>query len=465
MTALGDVFVVDDNPNNLSLLTSILRAAGYTVRMAVNGQRALQAVQARQPELMLVDVNMPVMDGYTLCERLRADPRTAEVPVILLSALDDVQDKLRGFGAGAVDYVTKPFHAEEVLARVGTQLKLARLRRELEEKNRELQARHDELAAAWEGHGRMFATLAEALPGATLDGKYRLEEKIGEGGFAVVYRATHLALERPVAVKVLRPSLTDAEAQLRGLRQEGISATRVNHPNAVAVLDSGVTRTGVGYLVMELLSGRSLAEELQQGGPVTPARAGQIMVPVCRVLAAAHAQGLLHRDIKPANIFLSTRDGVETVKVVDFGIARLFGEAAAGAHTTIGQVVGTPVYMSPERLLGKPHDGRADVYSVGVTLYQMLAGQSPFTASEGGVAALILACMSEDPIPLMKVRPDLPRALCVVVMSAMARNPADRPDVAALAGELELVCAAGDVGPADIPRLGKWLADTVDIEP
>src|SRR5262249_20046811 len=159
------------------------------------------------PELVLLDVNMPDLNGYAVCERLRAAPETRELPVVFLSALDDVRDKVSAFRAGGVDYVTKPFQAEEVLGRVESQLRISRLRRELERKSRELEERQRELLRAWEDADGIFAALVDLLPGRVLDGRYRLEEKIGAGGFAAVYRGWDLSAERDVAVKVLRPGI------------------------------------------------------------------------------------------------------------------------------------------------------------------------------------------------------------------------------------------------------------------
>jgi eukaryotic-like serine/threonine-protein kinase len=200
------------------------------------------------------------------------------------------------------------------------------------------------------------------------------------------------------------------------------------------VFDSGITPAGVAYLVMELLEGRSLAEELVATGPLTLGRCAAILSPVCDALAHAHGLGILHRDVKPGNIFLHRGPAGEVVKVVDFGIAKLFGDAAgAGGLTTTGRIMGTPVYMPPERLLGKPHDERSDTYGVAVTLYQMISGRLPFELGEGNLAAVVMACLTEAPTPLHQVVPDVAPEIEQVVMQAMAREAADRPTVSELA--------------------------------
>jgi CheY-like chemotaxis protein len=437
----GEIFVVDDNPNNLNLLTTILREAGHVVRVANSGRRALAAVQARPPELILLDVNMPDMDGHEVCARLKADARTERVPVIFLSALDDPGEKVSAFRQGGVDYITKPFHVEEVLARVEGQLRLARLRALLEERNRELSARNAELLAWKSQADRIFSTLAEVLPGTTLDGKYLVGEKIGMGGAAIVYQGTQLASGRPVAVKILRPQPGPDERNRRARRLlvEGLSATRVEHASAVAVLDSGLTGAGIAYLVMELLRGRSLSAELAAVGPLAIERAVQIFAPVCQVLSEAHAAGVVHRDVKPSNIFLHRgEDGQEVVKVVDFGIASLAEGAGLDASTTIGRLAGTPAYMSPERFLGQGSGEGADVYGVAMALYEAIAGRLPFTfPADASLAAIVVRSLNEPPLPLRFVRPDVPELLAALVMRGLDKHPSRRPAMAELLVALE----------------------------
>jgi serine/threonine protein kinase len=429
-----ELFIVDDNANNLNLLTGILRGAGYAVRMANSGRRALAAMQRQPPQLVLLDINMPEMSGYELCEALKRDPRTEKVPIIFLSALDDVRDKVSAFRSGGVDYITKPFHAEEVLARVDSQLQLARLRSLLEQRNRELESRNAELEATQRQATHIFTTLSNVLPGAVLDGKYRIEKKIGSGGFAVVFRAEGPE-GRPVAVKVLRPQLSgNPRGSADRVRIEGLSAIRIRHPSAVEVLDAGVTPAGVAYLVMELLEGHTLADELAACGALPAERAARVLLPVCEALAEAHAAGVIHRDVKPSNIFLHRSTDGEQVKVVDFGIAKLGGESELEDATTMGRLLGTPVYMSPERLLGQPYDGGADVYAAAMTLYQMLVGRLPFSLpADAGIGALVLACLSEQPRPPEPAELDAPEPLIALVMGGLDKSPAQRPTMRRLA--------------------------------
>jgi eukaryotic-like serine/threonine-protein kinase len=432
MTA-GSIFLVDDDPKNLSLLAGILGERGYQVRAANSGRRALAMIEERAPDLIMLDVTMPELDGYEVCRRLKANPATHDIPIIFISALDDVLDKVRAFEVGGVDYVQKPFQAQEVAARVGTHLGLARLRRELEARNAELR----------EALGRadfVFSALSRTLPGTVLDGRYRLEEEIGSGGYGVVYRATQFGLERSVAVKVFRPAPGNSTPEsLERFRREGTSACRVNHPDAVSVVDFAVSSTGIAYLVMELLEGRTLADALAETPVLSPRRVSTIGSRIAAVLAVAHSAGIVHRDVKPENIFLLGAGDRESIKVVDFGVAKLLDspdEARGVPDTTGNELVGTPVYIAPERLLGRHYDGSADVYSLGVTMYRMLAGKLPFGGNEATVPAIIVEALRGEPESPSRFNPEVPPSLERLTLLAMSRDPADRPTAAALVAAL-----------------------------
>lgn len=310
---------------------------------------------------------------------------------------------------------------------------------ELAQKNEELARSKDDLIKSYQQAEQIFSALADVLPGTELDHKYRLDKKIGAGGFGAVYQGTHLAMKRQVAVKVFRPASVNATNEsLERFKLEAVSTCRVNHPNAVAVLDSGVSTGGIAYLVMELLQGKSLNQLLTTHRVLSPLRCAEIVIPVCNVLAKAHSLGIVHRDIKPDNIFLHQSDDGEIVKVVDFGIAKLVGDTEeievpnlTGTHNLIG----TPDYMSPERLNHKPYDGRADVYSVGVMAYQMLVGKPPFH-SDSGFVGVILQHMTKNPDPLRSINQSIPEAVDQAVLRALEKNPEARPTAQEFAREL-----------------------------
>jgi ligand-binding sensor domain-containing protein/serine/threonine protein kinase len=317
-------------------------------------------------------------------------------------------------------------HRNEIL-----EVKVAERTAELAKKNEELARKNQELVQSHKRADKIFSALSDILPGTVLDEKYRLENKIGSGGFGAVYKATHLIMKRPVAVKIFRPSAGNATAEsLERFLLEAISTCRINHPNAVSVLDSGVSTEGIAYMVMELLEGHTLSAELERKGRLLPARAAEIVIPVCDVLSKAHAAGIVHRDIKPDNIFLHQTPEGEVVKVVDFGIAKLLDDVSSmevNSLTAAGRMIGTPAYISPERLDDKPYDGRADVYSLGVMLYQMLCGHMPFHSVDGSFEALIYMHLMKPPRPLREFNPDIPTDLETVVMRALEKKPENRP--------------------------------------
>jgi serine/threonine-protein kinase len=270
----------------------------------------------------------------------------------------------------------------------------------------------------------------DSLVGRVLDGKYEIVAPLGSGGMGAVYRARRVHIGDEVAIKVLHSRLTGDEKLVERFRREARAAAQLHHPNVVTIHDYGEAR-GPGrlaYIVMELVRGESLRDILRREGRLAPARAVALMRDVCAGVGAAHRRGIVHRDIKPDNIIVTPADEdrpAESVKVVDFGIAKLRDLAAEGSTLTeAGMMVGTLFYMSPEQCKGEPLDARADVYSLGAMLYEMLSGAPPFTASN--ITSLIFKHVAEPPPPLPEDLPVTP-ALRAVVMRALSKDPDARP--------------------------------------
>lgn len=264
------------------------------------------------------------------------------------------------------------------------------------------------------------------LIGETFDNRYRLDGFAGAGSFGAVYHALDLRLNRAVAVKVLKPDIKeDSAAAARELFQrEALTAGRLTHPHIVAVTDTGEEQ-GFAYLVMEWLEGRTLEDDLRSRAPLSPGETAHLLGSIADALHTAHEAGVVHRDIKPSNIHLG-RAARTHVKVLDFGIAKVVSSASAASDAS--RIAGTLSYMSPEQISGGRIDRRADIYSLGVLLHQMLGGRLPFQGETQG--QLIHQHIVEPPPPLHTIRPDVSPALSAVVARALAKQPDQRQQTA-----------------------------------
>ncbi|MBD0371936.1 MAG: serine/threonine protein kinase [Pyrinomonadaceae bacterium] len=256
-------------------------------------------------------------------------------------------------------------------------------------------------------------------------GRFRIECEIGTGGMGTVYRATHLGLERAVAVKIIKPEYAaDPDVADRFMR-EARTMAKLRHSHAAMIFDAGNLPDGRHFIIMEFVEGCTLSETLAREGRFAPERAVRIASDICDVLSEAHKLGIVHRDLKPSNIMLNDRG----VCVLDFGVAKVLASSteATASHATTGSgiIVGTPRYMSPEQCLGQRVGVRSDLYSLGVILYEMLAGRPPFVDPMASVVLVKQA--TAQPPPLPKLREDVPRALCAVIHSLLAKQPEDRP--------------------------------------
>jgi len=266
--------------------------------------------------------------------------------------------------------------------------------------------------------------------GIELDSKYFIVETLGRGGAGAVYRARQRSMGRDVAVKVLAPERIADEKAIARFKREARAVSQLSHPNIITVHDFGIAH-GVHYLVMELIEGKSLADMVAPDRTMLLERAVTITAQICDALAEAHDQGVIHRDLKSHNVMVSARHGnADFVKVLDFGLVKIFGAEPSPALTTAGRIVGTPSYMSPEQIEGRQVDTRTDLYSAGVILFELLCGQPPFAADEP--EATLLQQLSA-PLPrLNDLNPAvmLPAAVDRFLARAMAREPERRPDTA-----------------------------------
>jgi hypothetical protein len=268
--------------------------------------------------------------------------------------------------------------------------------------------------------------------GEVLDGKYRVEQLLGEGGMGAVAKATHVLRRAPVALKFMSPAVLALQGAVERFVNEGVAASQIDSDHVVKVFDVGRLPSGAPYLVMEFLDGCDLGQLLaREGGRLDPTRAVHFGLQILRALQTAHASGIIHRDMKPSNCFVINKDGEpDFVKLVDFGISKVRSDDTQ-AHqanlTRTNSALGTPLYMSPEQARS-PRDvaTRADLYSVGAILYELLTGRTPYTAESGEYTEILFKIFTTDPPPLRSLRPEIPEGLAQVVHGALARDPNHR---------------------------------------
>ena len=469
------ILVVDDVADNREVLRRRLEREGHAVETAEHGRRALDLVAQRPYDLVLLDVLMPELDGYAVLDALKGNTATRDIPVIMLSALDELPGIVRCIEHGAEDYLHKPFDPVLLRARINASLEKKRLRDQeveyLQQVSRvtaaataveagsyrpgalsEVAARADEL-----GHlARVFDTMvaqvrareerlrdrvrdlrqeiewarrdskefALALDGGNLKTgdhfaqRYEILAVLGRGGMGTVYRARDLELEEEVAIKTLRPEFVSDINLLMRFKDEIRLARRLSDPNIVRTHDFGEW-SGVCFLTMEYVEGITVRELIDTRGRLGVSSALAIGSQLAHSLAVAHEHGVIHRDIKPQNMLL---DDLGVLKVMDFGVARLAERSTS--ITEAGLVVGTPAYMPPEQLMAEAVDARSDLYAAGVVLYECLTGQPPFQASS--VMTLVAKLLTEQPRPPMEVNPEVPPAFSALVLRLLAKKPEDR---------------------------------------
>ena len=272
--------------------------------------------------------------------------------------------------------------------------------------------------------------VADPYIGRDLAGQFRILEKIGSGGMGAVYKAEQPEMRRFVAVKILHPRYLSRPDLVSRFRREARAMSHLSHPNTARVFLYGQLDDGACYFVMEYLAGRNLAQTVRAEGPMDVTRAVNIMVQVCGALEEAHKQGIVHRDLKPENVFLTTQGGISDYpKVLDFGLAKVTErEMRPGSLilTQEGMVFGTPEFMSPEQARGEKLDGRSDIYSLGIIMYELLTGKLPFDANQP--MEFIQKHIKEPPIPLAKRAPnrDWPAGLWEALEKSLAKQPSQR---------------------------------------
>ncbi len=286
-----------------------------------------------------------------------------------------------------------------------------------------------------------------------LGGRYQLIAKLGEGGMGAVWRAQHLTLGTPLAVKLIDPSIAQSAEAMARFKREAQATAELRSAHVVQIIDYG-TDGGIPFIAMELLEGETLAARLERVYSLPPSSTAIILSQVARALTRAHAAGIVHRDLKPANIFLVPEVDDDITKVLDFGIAKHLCALtdSVGVKTKVGEILGSPYYMSPEQALGETTiDHRTDIWSLGVIAFQCLTGQRPFDRETPGAALMAICC---DPIPTPSELAAVPTGFDAWFARAAARNPAERfESAAAAAAALRAICGTTSSGRPSLPML------------
>jgi serine/threonine protein kinase len=408
---MSKILLVDDDTALRTTVKDWLVFEQYTVEEAADGNQGWQLLSSGHYDLVVLDWDMPGMNGIEVLRKFRETG--GMTPVLMLTGHNTAKDKVLGLDLGADDFVTKPFDIEELSARIRSTL---RKQAAIPQAPKPL------------GTGNSDLLNRANLLGTTLASQYEFISVLGEGGTGIVFKAKHPKLDKLVAIKMLLIPGLKEEIRLR-FEQEAKLISRLEHPNIAAVYDFGVTERGQSFMIMEYIQGKSVDEVVYQEDYIPTFTALDIARQAASAISHAHNRGILHRDLKPSNIMLkNATDQPPIAKILDFGCGKLKDMAGqeAVALTREGSVFGSPPYMSPEQVRGRPIDERSDIYSVGCVIYEMVTGYAPFLGNNP--ADTMFMHLEEEVKPLAFVRPDLqfPPELEPLLLTALAKSPSKR---------------------------------------
>ena len=400
---MARILIAEDYDDLRELIREMLIKDSHSVEALDNGADAQEMLQSDKFDLIILDWELPKLYGIDVCKQYRL--QGGKTPILMLTGKKSINDKEQGFEAGADDYLTKPFHPKELAARVK-----ALLRRGSETTINIDLVEHP-----------------KDLVGEVIADRYEILELLGRGSTGLIYKAKHKILDRQVAIKLLYPQLVIDSESMQRFQQEAQAISKLSHPNIVTVYDFGKLGSGLPYLAMDYSDGVTLHETLAREDHLPVGRAIPLFMQACQALAHSHAHGVLHRDIKPSNIMLVNGAGnKEYLKIVDFGIAKLLKQEQSLNLTQDGEVLGSPLYMSPEQCMGNELDSRSDIFSLGCVMYVTLLGREPFVGKN--IMETMYLRTAENAKPFNEKRPDLsiPQTLEAVVLKALSRQPDQR---------------------------------------
>ena len=397
------ILVIEDDMALLETMKSFLETENFEVVTAADGEKGLAEACKERADLIVLDLGLPSIDGFEVCRRLRA--QGIMTPVIMLSGeKKDELDKATGLDVGADDYVVKPFGIKEFLSRINAVLRRT---------TPKVKERGEHYAPT-----RTLEISPKPLrKGSTIAGRYEILEELGRGGMGRVFRVADKKIGEEVALKVLNPAVAADKKTIERFRNELKIARKIAQRNICRMFDLS-DEEGMPYITMEYVPGEDLKSLLIKSGKLTVEKAISIARQVCDGLAEAHGMGVVHRDLKPQNIMI---DKEGNARIMDFGIAR---SLRMKGITEAGTIVGTPEYMSPEQVEGKETDQRSDIYSLGVILYEMIAGKVPFEADSTLEVALMHK--TETPRDPREINPQISEGMSRMILNCLEKDKEKR---------------------------------------
>lgn len=409
------ILVADDSSQLRASLSVQLRKLGFEVDVAVDGQEGLSKARQFKPALIIMDIQMPRMDGLAATKKMREDPELAHTPIILLAALGEEQDIIEGIDAGADEYLIKPFRHPELATKVRILLRKAgtAAARKLDETTVQGLESGIEDAGAVKRFKETGQIVSKDFAGFTI------VDKLGQGGTATVYRALEPINLKPVALKVISPFAAVKDGFLKRLQRSNEISVKLLHAHIVRTYTMGEYQD-VHFMVQELVEGAPLDHYIDNpAAALDERRARSLMTQTAHALEYLEQHKLIHRDVKPGNIYVNQDD---VAKLGDFGLSRLIDDTG---QTAEGYLLGTPHYISPEQANGaKDLDSRSDMYSLGATFYHLLAGKPVFPGDN--LQQVVLAHLTKDPPLLKSQAPQVSDGLCAVIDRLVRRERNER---------------------------------------
>jgi len=408
---LKSILIVEPDSQFAQMLKLRLINEGFTIDKARDGKEALQKISARIPDIILSEVLLPKLDGFTLCSTLKNEPQTADIPIIFISAQKDNHYINKGLNLGAEDYLTKPVNLDILSTKVRRSVRGAVSQIPAMSESQRAQPVESKLEAF------QSVSIQGFKEGALFGKRYEIISKLGEGGMGAVYKARDRALDEVIALKLLKQDLVEDQLIVDRFKYEIKLARRISHPNVIRIHDFGELENNY-FISMEFCEGKTL-KEVMPGGKGLPLKSAlHYFRQMLSAMSAAHAEGIIHRDLKPGNMIIVANN---VLKILDFGLAKV---ANVPGVTITGQIFGTPLYMSPEQAQGQKLDRRSDIYSMGVIFYEMLTGKVPFHADN--ITAILMKHINEDPVPPRKLNASIPSSIEKLILTALAKEKTKR---------------------------------------